>query len=66
MTPPLTHYRSPFNEDGGEGKRRAVVVGAGVAGVATAFALAKRGYSVAVIDAADKPGDECRFCAYLN
>ena len=42
-----------------EGKR-AVVVGSGVAGVATAFALAKRGYSVAVIDAADKPGDECR------
>ena len=44
----------------GKEGRRAVVVGSGVAGVATAYALAKRGYSVAVIDAANKPGDECR------
>ena len=48
-----------FNGSREEGKR-AVVVGSGVAGVATAFALAKRGYSVAVVDAANKPGDECR------
>ena len=54
---PSSHCLSPlFGKDG----KRAVVVGSGVAGVATAFALAKRGYSVAVIDAAEKPGDECR------
>ncbi len=41
-------------------RRRVLVVGAGVAGVATAFALAKRGFSVAVVEAADRPGEECR------
>lgn len=39
--------------------RRAVVVGAGVAGVATALELARRGVDVVVLDSASGPGKEC-------
>ena len=55
----------PSTNANGVRRRRVLVVGAGVAGVATAFALAKRGFSVAVVEAADRPGEECRsgsFC----
>jgi hypothetical protein len=41
----------------------AIVVGAGVVGVATAYQLAKRGYSVAVLEPMDAPGEECTACA---
>ena len=50
----------PSTNANGVRRRRVLVVGAGVAGVATAFALAKRGFSVAVVEAADRPGEECR------
>lgn len=33
-----------------------LVIGAGVVGIATAYALARRGYAVTVVDAASKPG----------
>lgn len=38
-----------------EGERRALVIGAGLAGASTAFALAKRGYDVSVWERESKP-----------
>ncbi|MEW6434111.1 MAG: NAD(P)/FAD-dependent oxidoreductase [Myxococcota bacterium] len=38
------------------GNRHRVVVGAGVTGLASALALARRGHAVTVLDAGDKPG----------
>ena len=38
-----------------------LVIGAGVAGVSTAHALAGRGFRVAVVDAAAAAGEECRY-----
>ena len=36
-----------------------VFIGAGIAGVCTAYQLGKRGYVVTVIDSADNPGTQC-------
>lgn len=41
--------------------RRALVLGAGVVGVATAYALARRGVEVTVIDKCDMPGNGASF-----
>ena len=46
--------------DGARGKQqRAVVIGAGTVGVSLAYQLARRGYNVAVIDAASDVSAEC-------
>ncbi|KAL3910783.1 MAG: hypothetical protein SGILL_007558, partial [Bacillariaceae sp.] len=44
-------------------KKQAIVIGAGVVGVCTAYQLAKRGYEVAVIEPMTEPGEECSACA---
>ncbi|MER9896521.1 FAD-dependent oxidoreductase, partial [Mesorhizobium sp. M0119] len=41
------------------GKRRVAVIGAGVAGMMTAYALSKRGVEVLVIDAMSGPAEMC-------
>ena len=41
---------------GGAGAGSALVIGAGVVGVATAYALARRGVAVTLVEAADGPG----------
>ena len=41
--------------------RRALVVGAGVVGVATAYALARRGAEVTILDKGDAPGSGASF-----
>jgi 2,4-dienoyl-CoA reductase-like NADH-dependent reductase (Old Yellow Enzyme family) len=46
-------------------KRRAVVVGAGPAGLEAARVLAARGHSVTVLEAADEPGGQVRVAAGL-
>jgi D-amino-acid dehydrogenase len=61
---PQTQFR--VFDDGDEKKKKfkpAIVIGAGVVGVATAYQLAKRGYSVAVLEPMDAPGEECSACA---
>lgn len=51
--PPLTGYeRPPANP----GKRRILVVGAGIAGISCARAMARRGWQVTLADKADGPG----------
>jgi hypothetical protein len=40
-------------------RRRAVVVGAGIVGVATALQLSRRGYAVIVVDSSEGPGQQC-------
>ena len=42
-----------------EGPKKAVVVGAGVAGVSTAYQLAKRGWTVTLLEASHYPGSQC-------
>ena len=42
--------------------KNAIVVGAGVAGVSTAYILGKRGYNVLVLDASHSVGSECSAC----
>ena len=44
-------------------RRDALVIGAGVVGMATAYALARRGLGVTIVDAADEPG---RGASYAN
>ena len=39
--------------------KQAVVVGAGVAGVSTAYQLAKRGWTVTLLEASPQPGSQC-------
>jgi len=46
-----------------QNQRRAIVIGAGVVGVATAYQLARRGYQVAVLEPMPEPGEECSACA---
>jgi D-amino-acid dehydrogenase len=41
--------------------RSALVIGAGVVGMATAYALARRGLAVTVVDAREAPGSEASF-----
>ena len=41
------------------GPRQAVVIGAGVAGVSTAYQLARRGWTVTVLEASPSPGSQC-------
>ncbi|KAG7340686.1 D-amino acid dehydrogenase small subunit [Nitzschia inconspicua] len=58
--------KTPFRVFDDEHKRTfkpVIVIGAGVVGVATAYQLAKRGYSVAVLEPMDAPGEECSACA---
>lgn len=43
-----------------EAAKRALVIGGGVAGVSTAYALRKRGFEVLVIDAAQSAAEEVR------
>ena len=58
---------SAWRQDDGEklpsrelkGPKRAVVVGAGVAGVSTAYQLAKRGWTVTLLEASPYPGSQC-------
>jgi hypothetical protein len=62
---PQTLFRV-FDDDDDNKKnnpKSAIVIGAGVVGVATAYQLAKRGYSVAVLEPMDAPGEECSACA---
>ena len=48
------------SETSGEGTcKKAVVIGGGVAGVSSAYQLARRGYQVTVLDKASSPGSEC-------
>ena len=42
-----------------KGPKKAVVVGAGVAGVSTAYQLAKRGWTVTLLKACPNPGSQC-------
>merc|ERR1712055_815044 len=42
-----------------KGPKKAVVVGAGVAGVSTAYQLAKRGWTVTLLEASPYPGSQC-------
>ena len=42
-----------------KGPKKAVVVGAGVAGVSTAYQLAKRGWTVTLLEASAYPGSQC-------
>ena len=42
--------------------KNAIVVGAGVAGVSTAYELGKRGYNVMVLDASNSVASECSAC----
>lgn len=42
--------------------RSALVLGAGVVGMATAYALARRGVAVTVVESRDQPGCEASFC----
>ena len=42
-----------------KGPKQAVVVGAGVAGVSTAYQLAKRGWKVTLLEASPQPGSQC-------
>ena len=42
-----------------KGPKQAVVVGAGVAGVSTAYQLAKRGWTVTLLEASPQPGSQC-------
>jgi NADPH-dependent 2,4-dienoyl-CoA reductase/sulfur reductase-like enzyme len=52
-------FTDAFPDDDSSG--RVLVVGAGVAGVSTAYAFVKKGYSVAVLEAGDAAGSECRY-----
>ncbi|MGJ9412346.1 FAD-dependent oxidoreductase [Aeromicrobium sp. CF4.19] len=47
----------------GQGVRRAVVVGAGPAGLEAARVLGERGHQVTVLEAADRPGGQIRLAA---
>ena len=42
-----------------KGPKKAVVVGAGVAGVSTAYQLAKKGWNVTLLEASHSPGSQC-------
>ena len=46
----------------GEQKKKAIVIGAGVAGVSTAYMLGNRGYNVLVLEASNSPASECSAC----
>ena len=61
---------SIFGNDSGKGtdtneqtKQRVVIIGAGVVGISTAYMLAKKGHSVAIIEPMPEPGEECSACA---
>jgi D-amino-acid dehydrogenase len=56
-----THRLNVFGSD--NHPKQAIVVGAGVVGVCTAYQLARRGYDVAVIEPMSAPGEECSACA---
>ena len=43
----------------GEERKKAVVIGGGVAGVSSAYQLARRGYQVTVLDMCGAPGSQC-------
>ena len=53
---PVTTALHHWNENN---TKRAIVIGAGVAGVSSAFALSKRGYEVVVIDSRSPTALEC-------
>ena len=40
-------------------KPTAIVIGAGIGGIATAARLAKKGYDVTVLEKNDQPGGRC-------
>ncbi len=47
------------------GKRPAVVVGAGVGGLAAAARLAHQGFDVQVFEKTDGPGGRCNRCGWM-
>jgi len=53
-------------QTGGSAARRAVVVGAGPAGLEAARILAERGHQVKVFEATDKPGGQMRMAAVAS
>lgn len=59
---PLPSTSIPWKDPPDPEGKKALIIGAGVAGMATAYQLTKRGYNVMVVDAASSPASECSDC----
>ena len=53
--------KNQISVDGNE-RKSAIIIGAGVAGVTTAYMLRKRGYNVLVLDSSNSSASECSAC----